>query len=97
MVLSWIAAGVLETCADATAASARTTTKHNLFIGNNLCQILTPSSAKVADPSGMGHLLTYSLCEFRLTRAAFKRRKEPCAEEPLSRCWERWRSWRRRL
>jgi hypothetical protein len=77
MVLSWIAAGVEETCADAIEASASTARKPNLFIGIYLRKILTPSSAKVADPSGMGHLLTYSLCEFRLTRAAFKRRKEP--------------------
>src|SRR6478672_9166435 len=48
MVLSWIAVGVLETCAEATAASARTARKHNLFIGINLCQILTPRLGKVA-------------------------------------------------
>jgi len=39
---------VLETCADAAAASASTIRERSIFIGINLCQILTPGWAKVA-------------------------------------------------
>src|SRR5579859_816180 len=78
MELSCMAAGVAETCAEPKAVSARRTSKQaKIFIRKYLRQILTPPGIKVAQPCVVYPLLTFRLHEFRLTRAAFKRRIEP--------------------